>query len=70
MTPDHREGRAAARRVEQANKDGHVVDDADAMTMLVYYLSLLIRDQPERQRVTKVLEITRQLVSNTRESLD
>jgi len=70
VTPDHREGRAAARRVEQANKDGHIVDDADAITMLVYHLSLLIRDLPERQRVTKVLEVTRMLVGNVRESLD
>jgi len=70
VTPSHRDGLAAARRVNAANADGCPADVSDVLMMMVYHTSLVIRDLPESQRVAKALEVSRQLVANVRESLD
>jgi len=70
MTPDHREGLAAAGRVAASNEAGELADRRDVVDMMVYQLSLLIRMLPERGRVGEALRISRLLMSNTRESLD
>ena len=70
MTPTHREGMAAARRVQAANADGALCDARDALTMLMYHLSLELRRIPERERMAVATLISRRIMANTRESLD
>jgi hypothetical protein len=70
MTPDHNEGRAAARRIQQANADGQLPDARDGLVMSVYHLSMLLRELPQRQRLAEAQKLARQLIANTRESLD
>jgi hypothetical protein len=70
MTPTHAEGLAAAKRVHAANEDGHMADQDDAITMTLYHLSLALRLIPERLRMAKAQQLARQLIANTRESLD
>lgn len=69
MTPTHSEGREAARRVQAANQDGALADARDALTMLTYQLSMELRRIPERLRIEAALQISRQIVANTKESL-
>jgi hypothetical protein len=69
VTPTHSEGLAAAKRVQQANADGHQADARDAITMMVYHLTLVLRMTPERERMAAALQLARQLIANTRESL-
>lgn len=69
MTPTHREGLAAARRVKQANDDGAHCDARDAITMSIYNISLELRRIPDRERMRAALSAARQIVANTRESL-
>lgn len=61
---------AAAKRVQAANADGHQADARDAITMMVYHLSLVLRQIPERERMAAALSLAKQLIANTRESLD
>lgn len=70
MTPTHSEGMAAARRCKQAVDDKALPDARDALTMLTYHLSMELRRIPERERITLALQLTRQIIANTRESLD
>ena len=70
MTPTHAEGIAAAKRVQAANADGHQADARDAQTMMLYHLSMTLRLLPEGERMAVALRLARQLVANTRESLD
>lgn len=70
MTPTHSEGRAAAKRVMDANKDGALCDARDAITMATYQLSMELRRIPERERMAQALGIARTIVANTRESLE
>jgi hypothetical protein len=70
VTPSHSEGLAAAKRVEQANADRHQADAEDVLTMLLYHMSLSLRLLPEPRRMAAALGVARQLVANTRESLD
>lgn len=69
MTPTHTEGMAAAKRVQAANADGHQADARDAITMMIYHLSLVLRQIPERERMAAALGLARQLIANTRESM-
>jgi hypothetical protein len=70
MTPTHAEGLAAAKRVHAANNDGHQVDAEDSITMMLYHLSMVLRLLPEQRRMAKAQQLARQLIANTRESLD
>jgi hypothetical protein len=70
VTPDHPEGLAAAKRVQAANADGHQADARDAITMMLYHLSMTLRLMPERQRMAEATRLSRLLMANTRESLD
>jgi len=70
MTPTHREGIEAAKHIAQANAEGRHPDVRVCITMSLYHLSCLMRDIPEGQRMSEALRVARQLVANTRESLD
>ena len=70
MTPTHSEGRAAARRVMQANEDRCPADVRDSIMLSLYHLSCLVRELPERQRMAEAQRVARHLMANTRESLD
>lgn len=70
VTPTHQDGIAAAKRVQAANNDGTECDVFDVMCMLTYQLSLELRRIPERARIEAALQISRQIMKNTRESLD
>lgn len=70
MTPTHSEGLGAARRCKVAVDDHAMPDARDALTMLTYHLSLELRRIPERERIALALQLTRQIIANTRESLD
>jgi hypothetical protein len=70
MIPTHSEGLAAAKRVAAANEDGEMVDAQDSITMSLYNLSLQMRLLPERYRMKAATVAARQLIANTRESLD
>ena len=69
MTPTHSEGMAAAKRVQAANADGHMADARDSITMMIYHLSLVLRQIPERERMHAAQSLARQLIANTKESL-
>ena len=69
MTPTHSEGMAAAKRVQAANADGHQADARDAICMMIYHLSLVLRQIPERERMQAAQSLARQLIANTKESL-
>ena len=60
---------AAAKRVMAANADGHIPDAEDAITMMLYHLSLVLRQKPEISRLARAQELARQLIANTKESL-
>ena len=70
MTPTHREGMAAARRIRDATDDGHVPDIRDGIMMSLYHLTVLLREFPEQQRMREAQRVARHLIANTRESLD
>jgi hypothetical protein len=76
MTPTHSDAIAAAKRVHAAysaaarGNGPQLCDPADAMLMHLYQLSLELRRLPERERMNRALGICRQLIANTRESLD
>ena len=70
MTPSHSEGLGAARRVRQAVEAGDLTDARDAIVMLTYHLSLEVRRLPERERMNVILRAARDMIANTRESLD
>jgi hypothetical protein len=70
VTPTHSEGLAAAKRVQAANADGHQADAEDAITMTIYHLTMMMRLLPEPRRMAAALQLARQLVANTRESMD
>jgi hypothetical protein len=61
---------AAAKRVQAANADGHQPDAEDGIVMTIYHLSLMLRLLPEGQRMARAQQLARQLIANTRESLD
>ena len=69
MTPDHREGREAARHIAAANAEGRYPDARVCIVMSLYHLSCLIRDLPERERMREAQRVARLLIANTRESL-
>ena len=69
VTPDHQEGRAAARRVQQANAEAVLPDARDALTMMTYHASLELRRIPVRERLQLAQVMARRLIANTRESL-
>jgi hypothetical protein len=69
MTPTHPEGQEAARRVYAAVKDGGLAFPDDAITMLLYQLSLELRRLPEAQRQAEARRVAKCIVKNTSESL-
>lgn len=69
MTPTHSEGRAAAQRVQAANQDGHLPDAKDAITMMTYHMSLVLRQLDEGCRLAEAQKLARLLIANTKESL-
>lgn len=70
VTPTHRDGRAAASRVQNMVLDGQEPMVTDSLVMLCYHLSLELRRVPERERMAAALQISRRIVANTRESLE
>lgn len=70
MTPTHKDGRAAAARVQSMVEAGDEPMVTDSLVMLCYHLSLELRRVPERERMATALQISRRVVANTRESLD
>ena len=70
MTPTHSEAMAAARRCAEANQHGAHPEVHDALTMHTYAISTQLRLIPERLRIEAALRISRQIVANTRESMD
>ena len=70
MTPTHRDGMAAARKVQAQVEAGELADPTDACTMLVYHLSLELRRTPLDGRMERALEAAQTIIDNTRESLE
>lgn len=70
MRPSHAEGMHAARRVRAAVEAGDLTDARDAITMLTYHMSLEVRRLPENERMQSILRAARDMIANTRESLD
>jgi hypothetical protein len=70
VTPTHSEGLAAAKRVQAANADGHQADARDAILMMTYHTSMMLRLLPERERMAAAMDAARAIVGNTKESLD
>jgi len=70
MRPSHSEGLHAARRVRAAVEAGDLTDARDAIVMLTYHMSLEVRRLPENERMSIILRAARDMIANTRESLD
>jgi len=71
VTPTHSEAIAAAKRIADVDyQGGELADARDALLMHTYQLSLELRRIDERQRMEMALRIARNIVANTRESLD
>lgn len=49
---------------------GELCDPDDAITMLIYHLSLELRRIPANLRLAKATEASEAILANTRESLD
>jgi hypothetical protein len=70
VTPTHAEGRAAALRVQAANADGALADARDGIILGIYNISMEVRRLPEHGRMAVAQQAAKQIMANTRESLD